>query len=182
MPSDLLIYQELIVSCEPTWIIETGTFKGGSALFMADVCSLIGWGRVITIDTNLEQVEPLVKKHKLVHTVQGSSTDPDTVEFIKAIVKADDCLVVLDSSHFATHVIKELEAYQQFVRLDGYLIVEDGYLGTAINETVVGKGEGPAAAIHNFLSSNSDFRIDKELCSKHLVSFNPDGYLRRVSE
>lgn len=50
-PFDLWMYQEILFRTRPDVIIETGTFFGGSALYMASLCDLLGNGRVITIDT-----------------------------------------------------------------------------------------------------------------------------------
>ena len=52
-PFDLWIYQEIIYRIKPDFIIETGTFKGGSALFMASLCDVIGIGHVVSIDISL---------------------------------------------------------------------------------------------------------------------------------
>src|SRR5438132_2003738 len=44
-PLDCWVYQEIIVELRPDVIVETGTDLGGSALFFASVCDLIGHGR-----------------------------------------------------------------------------------------------------------------------------------------
>jgi len=49
-PLDLWIYQELLVKTRPDVVIETGTWFGGSALYLAMVLEQIGHGKVITID------------------------------------------------------------------------------------------------------------------------------------
>ena len=49
-PFDLWVYQEIIHELRPDLIIETGTYRGGSGLFMASICDLIDHGRLITID------------------------------------------------------------------------------------------------------------------------------------
>src|SRR5437588_8314078 len=49
-PLDLWIYQEIMHELEPDLIIETGTAQGGSALFLASICDLLGNGRVVSID------------------------------------------------------------------------------------------------------------------------------------
>src|SRR2546426_9935981 len=49
-PFDLLVYQEILFERRPDVIVETGTYRGGSAYFFASMCDLIGSGRVITID------------------------------------------------------------------------------------------------------------------------------------
>lgn len=49
-PLDLWMYQEILFRTRPDAIIETGTFRGGSALYLASLCDLLDNGRVITID------------------------------------------------------------------------------------------------------------------------------------
>jgi cephalosporin hydroxylase len=53
---DAFVIQELIFKTRPTYIIETGTGHGGSALFYASICELIGHGRVASIDNDSEEV------------------------------------------------------------------------------------------------------------------------------
>ena len=48
-PTDLFVYQELVTTVRPDWIIETGTAGGGRALFLASVCELLDHGQVISI-------------------------------------------------------------------------------------------------------------------------------------
>jgi hypothetical protein len=49
-PLDLWIFQEIIYDTKPDVIVEAGTFRGGSALFMANMLDLLGHGQVVTID------------------------------------------------------------------------------------------------------------------------------------
>lgn len=49
-PTDLFVYQEIIYEVEPDVIIEAGTCKGGSALYLSDICEMLGNGEIITID------------------------------------------------------------------------------------------------------------------------------------
>ena len=53
-PLDLWIYQEILTETMPDLIIECGTRLGGSALFLASVCQLLGRGRVVTVDIRAE--------------------------------------------------------------------------------------------------------------------------------
>ncbi len=50
LPFDAFVIQELIVRLRPEFIIETGTGCGGSAMFYASICELLGEGKVITVD------------------------------------------------------------------------------------------------------------------------------------
>ena len=45
-PLDLWMYQELLVRIRPHLVIETGTRFGGSALYLASICDLLGAGRL----------------------------------------------------------------------------------------------------------------------------------------
>ncbi|MCH7760119.1 hypothetical protein IIA15_01755 [candidate division TA06 bacterium] len=38
-PTNLMILQEIICEQKPSFIIETGTYKGGSAIFLLPICN-----------------------------------------------------------------------------------------------------------------------------------------------
>ena len=44
-PLDLWVYQEIMVETRPELVVETGTYRGGSAFFLASICDLLGAGR-----------------------------------------------------------------------------------------------------------------------------------------
>jgi hypothetical protein len=52
-------------------IVETGTAAGGSALFLASICELLGHGNVVTIDVAEGERPP----HPRISYLHGSSTD-----------------------------------------------------------------------------------------------------------
>jgi cephalosporin hydroxylase len=58
-PLDLWIYQEIIAEIRPKLIIETGTHLGGSALFLAHMLDILGYGEVITIDIIENATRPI---------------------------------------------------------------------------------------------------------------------------
>jgi cephalosporin hydroxylase len=43
-----------------------------------------------------------------------------------------------------------------------------------------GPGNNPKTAVHEYLNSHPEFRIDKEIDHKLLISVAPDGYLHRI--
>src|SRR5829696_7884292 len=49
-PTDMWVYQELVWAQRPQLIIETGTFRGGSAMFFGSLLDLLGEGRLVSID------------------------------------------------------------------------------------------------------------------------------------
>lgn len=175
-PLDLWQYQDIIHSLRPDVIVETGTAEGGSAHFLADLCDLVGHGRIVTVDIN----HPLdrLPKHDRITYVTGSSVAPDVVARVASEVKdADTVLVLLDSDHSAGHVRQELEHYQHFVTPGSYVVVED----TNVNGHPAGPGfgPGPMEALDDFLKGNDRFVIDKTR-ERYLMTQNPRGYLRRV--
>ena len=174
-PLDLWIYQEIIFEVRPNVIIECGTCKGGSALFLACICDLVKNGRIFTIDIEPGRSRP---DHGRVRYLLGSSTDPDIVDTVRQQIRPKDrVLLILDSDHSKEHVLNELRAYAPMVTTGSYLIVED----TNINgHPVYGEfGPGPMEAVDEFLAQNSDFEVDRSR-EKFLMGFNPKGWLRRV--
>jgi cephalosporin hydroxylase len=186
-PLDLWLYQEIIHRIKPDLIIETGTFLGGSAYYMASLLDTLGKGHVVTIDiegkdTILAREEnpsqPARPDHPRITYLLGSSTTTETTEKIKSMVKANDTvMVILDSDHSKAHVLKELRLYSGFVTKGSYLIVEDTNLnGHPISPTF---GPGPMEAMEEFLKEDSSFAFD-EKTDKFLLTFNPRGYLRKI--
>jgi len=179
-PMDLMVYQEIIVQRKPDLIIECGSFKGGSALFMAHICDLVDHGRIVSVDV---VVPPDVKDlpwHPRITWYTGDSVSKGIIEAMQGErYEAESCMVILDSNHSRGHVLRELKAYAPMVTLGDYLVVED----TNVNGHPVlpEHGPGPWEAVGKFLEDNSDqFRIDVAR-EKFLVSFNPGGFLVRVA-
>ncbi len=176
-PCDAWIMQEIIVETRPDLIIETGTHSGGSALFFASICELIGHGRVVSID--IQEPKPDYPQHPLLTYLSGlSSVDPVVVREVIRLAGGragiPSAMVVLDSDHSQAHVEAEMEAYAPLVAPGCYLIVEDTNFGAVYPELL----PGPAEAVADFLASHDEFEVDHD-CERHLITFNPGGYLRR---
>lgn len=175
-PLDLWIYQEIIFEERPDVIIESGTYCGGTTLFLANVCDAVNKGRILTVDIEDSKGKP---QHKRITYLVGSSTAEGTVEKIRRMIGSKDkVMVILDSEHHKGHVLNELELYSRFVSKGGYLIVEDTNLNG--NPVLPGYGAGPMEAIQEFLKDNKDFVIDKTR-EKLYLTFNPNGFLQRIN-
>ena len=177
-PLDLFVQQDLIVDLKPELIIETGSFQGGSALFYASICDLLGHGRVLSIDVN--PVEHVT--HPRVTFVTGDSVAKRTLHEVtrhQHKVKGH-VLVILDSCHHAPHVRKELEAYHRYVTPGSYLIVEDTNVsGKPVANPEFAAEGGPYAAIEAWLPDHPEFTQDL-LCEHYLLTMHPGGWLRRA--
>lgn len=175
LPLDLWIYQEIIWELKPDKIIECGTNRGGSALFMANMCDLIGKGEIITVDI---QTFPEQPKHPRIKYLVGSSIDDTTVSQVRSLVNpGEKVLVVLDSKHRKDHVDVELEKYAPFVSVGSYLILEDTYLNGY--PVYVSFGPGPMESVREFLPRHPEFEVDKSR-EKYRVTWNPSGYLKKI--
>lgn len=169
-PNDLIIYQNIIYSHKPDFIIELGTYKGGSALFFANMMDLNNKGEVITVDVKKRKTP----EHDRITYLNGSSLDLDVVDKIKSIIHGD-VMVVIDSVHTKEHVLKEIMAYKDLVTENQYMVVEDTCLGYGIPNIF---GSSPMEAVEEFLSDNNDFSVIRS-CEKYLITTNPKGWLRR---
>jgi cephalosporin hydroxylase len=173
-PLDLWIYQEIMAETRPDVVVETGTYRGGSAYFLASVCDLLGEGEVVSID--IEAIRDDYPQHPRITYLAGrSSTDPEVLAEVRKRAEGRRTLVILDSDHSQSHVEAELDVYAPLVPVGCYIVVEDSNIGQIRKDLF----PGPFEAIETFLASTSDFEIDRER-EKFLLTFNPSGYLKRV--
>ena len=176
-PLDLWVYQEILYDLQPEYVIECGTNRGGSAFYMAGIFDLICKGRIITID--IEDLKADYPTHDRVEYLIGSSTSPEIVKRVKSIIgDAGPVIVILDSDHSRDHVMAELMVYSEIVTHGSYIIVEDTNLGG--HPVCPAQRPGPMEALRDFLKTNDSFEIDHSR-TKYMLTFNPNGYLKRVS-
>ena len=176
-PLDLWVYQEIIFELKPDIIIETGTCKGGSALFLASICDLVNNGKIITIDIKDAGDRP---KHERITYLLGSSTSREIIEKVKSmILNKKKVMVILDSDHTGQHVLDELRIYSKFITKGSYIIVED--TNSNGHPVTPNFGPGPFESVEEFLKEDKNFIIDKTR-EKFYLTFNPDGYLKRIGE
>jgi cephalosporin hydroxylase len=173
-PLDLWIYQEIMFETRPELVVETGTYRGGSALFLASMCDLLGAGDVVSIDIEAEREDYPVHP-RITYLAGRSSTDPGVVAEVRERAAGRRVLVVLDSDHSQAHVEAELEVYAPLVPVGCYLIVEDSNIGQIRKDLL----PGPNEAVEAFLKRSTEFEVDRER-EKFLITFNPNGFLRRV--
>ncbi len=196
MPADLLRVQELIYSIKPDVIIETGVAHGGSLVFYAGLCKIMGKGRVIGVDIEIRpRNRDAISHHELfgfIELVERDSVAPETIDIIKSLLKPEEkVLVILDSCHTKEHVRAELEAYGPLVAPGSFLIVADGIMEDLYN-TPNGhnewKEDNPVAAIRDYLADNSAFyikditRVFNESDLDTEVTYFKEGWLKKRIE
>ena len=173
-PLDLWVVQEILHERKPDLVIETGTWQGGTAYYLASLFDLTDHGRIVTVD--IEKFP--TPEHPRIEYLVGSSTAPEIIEQIQERIQPGErVMVTLDSDHSREHVLNELRLYSQFVTPGDYLIVED----THLNGRPVRLGDGdPWAAVQDFLAETSDFAVDTSR-EKYGMSWNQGGWLKRVT-
>lgn len=190
-PEDLILMQELIFRTKPDIIIETGIAHGGSLIYYASLCELLGKGEVIGIDIEIRlHNKKLLDKHPLrerIHVIEGDSTSLEVFNRCKSMFgKKKNILVILDSNHEKKHVLRELELYSSFVTKGNYIVVfdtTDYYLAKSgypkkLQFRFDWMKESPKQATDEFLLMHKDFSIDPYF-HKFYISSAIDGFLVR---
>ena len=189
-PPDMIAIQEIIWNVKPDLIIETGIARGGSLIYYASLLELINSdGLVLGIDIDIRKHnKDAILDHpmnKRITMIEGSSIDSDVIQQVKEISKnKKSILVILDSNHSHDHVLKELKFYSPLITSGSYLIVLDTIVEDLpdgfVKNRPWGKGNSPKTAVWEFLKSNKQFKIDKDIENKLLISVAPDGYLKFI--
>ena len=194
LPEDMIRYQEAVARIKPDVIVETGVAHGGSAIYSASLCRLLGKGRVIAVDIEIRpHNRRAIESHALadlVTLVEGSSTSKEVVETVKEQIRpGETVLVVLDSNHSRAHVRDELEAYAPFVTPGSYIVATDGIMRDLTDAPRGAPGwdrDNPAQAARDFAAAHPDFVIEQpawpfnESTLADNVTHWPDAWLRRV--
>lgn len=195
LPEDMMRIQEIIFTVQPDVIIETGIAHGGSLVFYASLCKAMEKGRVVGIDIEIRPHNRMaIESHPLfpfIILIEGSSVEPDVVQQVKALVKADERVIVfLDSCHTKEHVLAELNAYASVVSVGSYIVAMDG-----IMEQLVGaprteldwSWNNPRQAALAFVEKNQDFIIEEPPflfnegnISSQRVTYWPSGFIKRT--
>lgn len=193
LPEDLIRYQEVIARLRPDVIIETGVAHGGSAIFSASLCKMLGAGRVIAIEIAMRpQNRRRIEEHPLsplITLIEGSSTAPEVVARVRSLIEpGESVLVMLDSNHSYAHVGEELEVYAPFITPGSYLIATDGVM-EMLEDVPRGGNEwskdNPARAARDFAARRPEFVIEQpawpfnESTLLANVTHWPDAWLRR---
>jgi cephalosporin hydroxylase len=175
-PFDYVLYQMIIFEVQPDLIIEIGTNKGGSSLYLADLLELNNKGELHTIDLPDNNEDALLHSHQRIKIFKNGYENYDT----SVLAKFNKILVIEDGSHMYEDSLAALEKYSSLVSKDSYYIVEDGII-TELGLSKEYHG-GPQRAIQEFLSKRNNFLIERKWCNFFGpgCTFNQNGYLKRI--
>jgi cephalosporin hydroxylase len=182
--------QEIVWRVKPSLIIETGIAHGGSLVFSASLLALLGGNRlVVGIDVDIRaHNRAAIEQHPMadrIKMIQGSSVDPEVVDQVSELAQSHSTvLVLLDSNHTHSHVLRELRAYAPLVSVGSYVVVFDTLIedmpADLIGDRPWGPGNSPKTAVHSYLTEDERFVIDRDMEAKLLITVAPDGWLRRI--
>ena len=188
IPTDLMALQELVSEIRPRVIVETGTNRGGSALFFASLLRLLhGEGRVYTMDVTItDETRRRIAEspfRDMIRLFVGSSTDPEIVRQVHTAVRNEGgpVMVFLDSDHSYAHVLNEMRCYHDLVTPGSYLVVFDTitrYLYDVPNGNPAWFEDNPLRAVQQFLGERQDFIPDRDR-ERYMATFAPMGFLRK---
>jgi cephalosporin hydroxylase len=194
LPEDLVRTQEVIWRIKPDVIVETGVAHGGSLIFYASLCALIGKGKVIGVDVEIRpRNRAAIEEHPLasrISLIQGSSIDSATIgQVTAAIPPGSRVMVLLDSNHTKAHVRAELEMYAPLVSSGSYIVATDGIM-CDLADVPGGQPDWTwnhaTAAAAEFAAAHSEFVVEtpprpfQEGAIEEPVTYWPGGWLRRL--
>ena len=186
MPEDIMLIQQLIYETKPDYIVETGIAWGGSVVYYASLCELMGHGEVIAVDTVLPQsnIDKIMAYpfSKRIHLFQGSSVDKEVFGKVKALIQEDSkVMVILDSNHTHEHVYNELNLYAPLIKSGQYILAQDTTIEFVPEQThrprPWGHGNNPWTAVQKFLSENPDFTNNNRYNQLSLLTCHKDGWI-----
>ncbi len=195
LPEDLLRVQEVIYALKPDVIVETGVAHGGSLIFYASLCRLIGKGRIIGVDVHIKPTNrDAIERHELsgsITLIEGDSTSPAVIDRVRSLVRPHETvLVLLDSAHNREHVLNELSAYSPLVTAGSYIVATDGVMKD-LADVPRGKAEwtrdNPTEAAAEFARHHPEFRIEppawvfNESDLNHPITHWPGAWLHRIA-
>ena len=203
-PQDMIEMQELIWKVQPDLIIETGIAHGGSLIMSASMLALLDYCDAVENSQVLDPAHPrrkvlgvdidirahnraAIEAHPMasrIEMIQGSSIAPEIIARVRQRAQGStSVLLCLDSNHTHDHVLAELQAYGSLVTPGSYCVVFDTVIDDLPKimhgDKPWGPGNSPKSAVHEYLKSQSEFEIDKQIDDKLLISVAPDGYLKR---
>lgn len=184
-PFDFALYTRLVHELRPGTILEIGSNRGGSALWLADLQSTFGieGGQVHSFDLRPARAmveDPRITFHAADALDLGKVASPAFMAGLRRPL-----LVIEDSAHYYETTLAVLRFFHRYLEVGEYIVVEDGIVGTARG---LGKWEcyadGPNRAVRDFLEeSEGRYMVDTEYCDffGHNFTYNTNGWLKRIA-
>jgi cephalosporin hydroxylase len=193
LPEDMVRLQEVLYRVRPDVIVETGVAHGGSLIYYASLCKVMGKGRVIGVDIEIRpHNRKAIEAHEMsayITLIEGDAIAETTVEQVRSLLKpGETVLIILDSCHTKSHVAQELERYSGLVTPGSYIVATDGIMYD-LHDVPRGNPEWtwdhPTAAAAEFAERHPEFVLEQpewpfnESELRQNITHWPGAWLRR---
>ena len=185
---DMAAYARMVFEARPDWIVATSSEGAeGRDLYLASLCELAGHGRVLAVGPGAEEDgteagEPDaagIAAAGRIERIEGDPRAPEIVERIRERVGQPARALIVLGRDGRDPLLDAFRALSDLVPLGSWIVFED----TIMNGRPIwpAMGPGPAeAASYVTQTWPEEWVIDTELAQLG-VTFNRDGYLRRVA-
>ena len=193
LPDDIVVFQEIVTSLQPVFIVETGVARGGSLIMSASLMEMSGrMPFVLGIDIQiLEHTHSAISECRwsdaitLIESDSASAVSVDALrEFIFAAPDTGPGVLVLDSNHTHDHVLAELRALAPLMPVGSLVLVADTLIEEmgpeAFPDRPWGAGNNPLTALNQFLSEDTRFMRAERWSRRGLLSEFREGIIERV--
>jgi cephalosporin hydroxylase len=173
-PLDLWTYTEILYDVRPTVLIEIGNFRGGTLLYLDDICRAAELStRLIGVDIDHSGIADAVRRSDRITLIEGDAIQ--SVGRVRDCVHQSDVVMIIeDSSHEYNNTLSILDAYHCLVTVGSYLIVEDTICHHGLD---VGPSPGPMEAVAAFRVGHPEFVSDES--RSFGISWNETGFLKK---
>lgn len=174
-PIDMAIQSRAIWELRPRTIIEIGSHRGASAMWMADIIGNYGFDTdIYSIDVNLPELD----EHRVTFAKGDVMDLGDVFARLDLFNAPRPWFVLEDSAHTYACCLAALEFLAEHMQKGDLLCMEDG----ALDELGVSANYhgGPNRAIAEFTAAQPDaFEFDTRLCDMFGVNatYAPNGYM-----
>ena len=179
-PLDMALYARLIWELKPRTLIEIGTYKGGSALWFADMADAYGIGtHIVSIDyfDANEVADPRIE------FLRGDVHDLGSVlTGARLAALQRPFLVIEDSAHTRAASLAALQFFDPVLAPGDVIIIEDGVLDE-LGMSAQFDG-GPNRAVAEFMAASAgrfEPMLDYCDCYGPNATYNPNGFLRKMA-
>jgi cephalosporin hydroxylase len=167
-PMTLSIYQQLINDVKPKTIIEFGSYEGGSALWMHDLCQSLGLNtNIITFDINKENFKCISQQIKF-KNLDSNNIEEYFKENYNEFINLEGPIIVIEDCHVNVKgICLEID---KILKSGDYLIIEDTLDITKHNTML------------EFLKENKCYTVDRHYCDFWglNLSWNVNSFLRKL--
>ncbi|CAF0737689.1 unnamed protein product [Adineta steineri] len=198
-PNDAITIAEILHDQD----IETGTYRGGAALFFASIMYQYRYNastktirpfKIVTMDINGE-AKTFISRYPLLASYITFIPHGSITETAKSIVnrtfiemKPKNVFISLDGNHYAESVYDELVYYQNYLaNISNYILVQDTRLSSkwhtmfCAEPKLGGPCNGPQEAVNWFLKSEGQGRFVIDSAKEYLFSTHHNGWLKKIA-